>query len=285
MAKMAKPKPTAVAMASPRPATARSPTGVILAGGPSTRLGRDKTRLEIEMGERTMTLVDWAIERTSAVCGEVLVAARRPASEPAMTTASSASTTTAAVASIADGPGRGPAAGILGAALARPGRSLLVLACDLPLVPVALLRRIAALDEHPDATTGGEGKGQPSKHDWLVPARQNWLEPTCALYRPPALEALARRVERGRNDLHGLAEEPGVRTRRLGEIELDLASRRTTSSKSAGNQPQEERQWRDIFLNLNELRDVERFEQLRHDPLLWPDSLEQSLRSSLDSAF
>src|SRR5262245_23173248 len=86
------------------------PVGVILAGGASTRMGRDKALLEIE-GE---TLLARAARRLGEVCEEVLVA------------------DAGRFGGIPDGPGRGPAAGLLGAARARPGRALLVLAVDLP---------------------------------------------------------------------------------------------------------------------------------------------------------
>ena len=90
--------------------------------------------------------------------------------------------------SVPDGPGEGPAAGILGAAARRPERALLVLACDLPEVPAALLERIV----------GEEG-------DWVVPRCGGHLEPLCALYRPRALAALAARVRAGDLALHRLA--------------------------------------------------------------------------------
>lgn len=164
-----------------------APVGVVLAGGASSRMGRDKALLVLD-GE---TLVARAARKLAAVAGEVLIADRGRGYLPGYP-------------SVEDGPGEGPAAGLLGAAGARPGRALLALACDLPEVPEALLARLAA------------GGG----FDWVVPESERGLEPLCALYGPAALAALARRVGAGRLALNGLAEEPGLRLDRLGAREL-----------------------------------------------------------------
>ncbi len=154
---------------------AQQPIGVALAGGASSRMGRDKALLRLA-GE---TLVEHAVGRLRAVCSEVVVADRgRQLLSGAQ--------------SLADGPGAGPVAGILGAAAARPGRDLLVLACDLPRVPVALLRRLAR------AAAEGEG---------LVPRWRRGVEPLCALYRPAAAARFARRVREGEMALHRLLAE------------------------------------------------------------------------------
>ncbi len=184
------------------------PVGVVLAGGSSRRMGRDKTLLAAG-GE---SLPERTARRLAAVCAEVAVADRGRGLLPGLP-------------SLADGPGRGPAAGILGAAEAYPGRRLLVLACDLPRVPERLL---AALARSPEA-------------DWVVPRWREGVEPLCALYGPAALAALSRRVERGLFALHRLAEE-------------DLAVRILEESELAPfGDPQE------IFLNLNAPEDWERY--------------------------
>lgn len=163
--------------------------GVVLAGGASSRMGRDKALLEIG-GE---TLVAGAARRLGEICDEVLIADAGRGLLPG---------------SIPDGPGKGPAAGILGAARVRPGHSLLVLAVDLPRVPVTLLAKLAGSDA-----------------DLAVPRWEGGLEPLCALYGPAALAALEERVGQGRLDLRTLAETPGLRVRYLeepGEVFLNL---------------------------------------------------------------
>lgn len=184
------------------------PVGVVLAGGSSSRMGRDKTLLAAG-GE---SLPEWAARRLAAICAEVAVADRGRGLLPGLP-------------SLPDGPGRGPAAGILGAAEAYPGRRLLVLACDLPRVPEELLAALSGIDGF----------------DCVVPRWREGVEPLCALYGPAALAVLARRIERGLFALHTLAEEDlAVRILEEGEI-------------ARFGDP------REIFLNLNAPEDWERY--------------------------
>jgi molybdopterin-guanine dinucleotide biosynthesis protein A len=161
------------------------PVGVVLAGGASRRMGRDKALLPWD----GLPLAEHAARRLAAVCAEVLLADGGRGLIPAWP-------------SVPDGPGAGPAAGILGAAAQRPGRALLVLACDLPAVPVPLLRALAEAAAPPAA-------GEPAA-DWVVPRHGGRLEPLCACYRPPALAALAAQVATGELALHRLAQRSGL---------------------------------------------------------------------------
>lgn len=163
------------------------PVGVVLAGGDSRRMGRDKALLRT--GGRTW--VEDAALRLAEVCPEVVIADRGRRTCPRWP-------------SLPDGPGAGPAAGLLGAAAARSGRELLALACDLPRVPVALLRRLA----------------DPFDGDLLAPRWRRGVEPLCARYRPPALELLAAEVAAGRLALHPLLAAPALTVRFVEEEEL-----------------------------------------------------------------
>lgn len=185
--------------------TTEAPVGVVLAGGASRRMGRDKALLVVD-GE---SLARSAARRLAAVCPEVVLADAGRSLLPGFR-------------SVPDGPGRGPAAGLLGAAAAFPGRPLLALACDLPRVPVPLLAEVV------------QGTGA----DWVVPRREAGLEPLCALYGPRTLAALAARVERGLYALHGLAEEE-LTIRWLDEADL-----------AAFGRPEE------MFLNVNRPEDL-----------------------------
>jgi molybdopterin-guanine dinucleotide biosynthesis protein A len=138
-------------------------------------MGRDKAVLALAEGGET--LAAGAARRLAAVCAEVVVADRGRGTVPALP-------------SLADGPGHGPAAGLLGAARARPGRPLLALACDLPSIPIPLLADLA------DLAAGA---------DLVIPRWHGGLEPLCALWGPAALALLAERVERGLYALHPLA--------------------------------------------------------------------------------
>lgn len=181
------------------------PVGVVLAGGASRRMGWDKALLAIE----GRSLPALAAERLAAICAEVAVADRGRGLLPGLP-------------SLPDGPGGGPVAGLLGAAAAYPGRPLLVLACDLPRVPVELLAELASSDNW----------------DWAVPRWGRGVEPLCALYAPVALAVLA---EKGLRAPHRLAEE-------------DLAIRYLEGNGLARFGPPEE-----VFLNLNTPEDLERY--------------------------
>lgn len=186
--------------------------GVALAGGASRRMGRDKARLEVA----GTSLVERAARRLDAVCREVLVADGGRRLVPGRR-------------SVADGPGGGPAAGILGAAAVRPGRDLLVLACDLPRASRGLLARLA----------------RPTDAAARVPRWRGGLEPLCALYRPAALTALAAGVRAGELALHRLLRAPELTVRWLEEEEIRRFG------------PPEE-----LFLNLNRPQDLERLNGL-----------------------
>jgi molybdopterin-guanine dinucleotide biosynthesis protein A len=161
------------------------PVGIVLAGGASSRMGRDKAGLTLPGQTTGLSLPALAAQRLAEVCAEVAAADGGRGLLPGLP-------------SLPDGPGRGPAAGILGAAAAYPDRWLLVLACDLPRVPVPLLAELAR--------AVAEGI------DWAVPRWSGGGEPLCALYGPAALAALGRRVARGRFALHSLlGEELAVR--------------------------------------------------------------------------
>jgi|CXWL01.1.fsa_nt_gi molybdopterin-guanine dinucleotide biosynthesis protein A len=147
----------------------RETVGVVLAGGASRRMGQDKTGLRL----RGQSLVERAAATLGAAVSEVVVADRGRqllAGYPSMDDAPG---------SPGDAPTRGPAAGILGAALARRGRPLLVLACDLPRVTTRLLDLLLAR-----ATATGA--------DLVLPRSAHGLEPLVAWYGPAALDRLAR---------------------------------------------------------------------------------------------
>ncbi|HVF59446.1 MAG TPA: molybdenum cofactor guanylyltransferase [Thermoanaerobaculia bacterium] len=172
-----------------RPPAAAGAVGVVLAGGASRRLGEDKALLAAG-GE---SLAARAVRKLRERYDEVTVADGGRGLVPG-------------VPSLPDGPGRGPMAGLLGAAAAYPERALMVLACDLPEVPEVLLTALVI-------ASGGEA-------DWVVPRWGGRLEPLCAIYQPAALAALTRRAAAGRFALHELADEPGLRIAYLDDEDI-----------------------------------------------------------------
>ncbi|MFP3940490.1 MAG: molybdenum cofactor guanylyltransferase [Thermoanaerobaculia bacterium] len=147
--------------------------GAVLAGGASSRMGRDKAALVVE----GRSLARRAADTLAAVCSEVVLADRGRGVVPG-------------VRSVPDGAGRGPAAGILGAARALPGRPLLVLGCDLPGVPGPLLRELA----------------RRRAADLTLPRGPRGPEPLAAHYGRRALRALEEQVGGGELALRALLE-------------------------------------------------------------------------------
>jgi molybdopterin-guanine dinucleotide biosynthesis protein A len=151
-------------------------TGLILAGGLSRRMGRDKAVLQI--GGRT--LLQRAVETIRAAGGEPLVIGRpRPECEVA-----GASQTDEA-------PSAGAPAGPLAAlrhGLAVCGTSrALALACDLPLVPSEMARCLIARAERCDA---------------VVPRAAGMLQVLAAAYTRGCLPEFDRRLAGGSSSIH-----------------------------------------------------------------------------------
>lgn len=175
---------------------------MVLAGGRSSRMGRDKATLMV--GGRT--LAARAHGRLRRLCTQVVVADGGRGVVPGAP-------------SVPDGPGRGPAAGLLGAARAAPGKALLALACDLPAVPEALLAALA-------------GRPAWSGADLVLPRSERGPEPLVARYGPRALAALEEQILAGeyaprhlldRTDLRVVIVE-GEALASFGDPELFLAN-------------------------------------------------------------
>lgn len=173
-----------------------APVGIVLAGGASRRMGRDKALLEIDgrsLAERAAARLREAVAEVAVADGGRGLVADLPSLPDSAVSRGGRG-----------GPGgRGPVAGILGAAHAYPGRALLVLACDLPGVPAALLRALAA------PSIGRQADWA----DWVVPRHAGGLEPLCSLYAPRALAVLEERVAGGLLSLWDLAETSGLAVR------------------------------------------------------------------------
>jgi len=147
--------------------------GLVLAGGASRRMGRDKAALEYG-GEsqlaRTHALVARHVERA-------FVSVRADQRDDP---------TRARHAQIVDGPaGAGPIAGIAAAQAAHPQAAWLVVACDLPFLGDAALERlVASRGAHPVTAFR-------SAHDGLP-------EPLCAIYEPVTRSGILEAIAGGR---------------------------------------------------------------------------------------
>jgi molybdopterin-guanine dinucleotide biosynthesis protein A len=161
--------------AAPAPGPAVAPLyGLLLAGGRSTRMGRDKAALAYDgrpQLERAMALLQPHVVRSF-----VSVRAEQ-AAEPLR----------ARYAQIADShEGIGPVAGLLAAQQRHPDVAWLVLACDLPRLDAATLARLVRARAPGHAATAYR-----SSHDGLP-------EPLCAIYEPHSHAALAAAVAAGK---------------------------------------------------------------------------------------
>jgi molybdenum cofactor guanylyltransferase len=145
--------------------------GLILAGGASTRMQRDKAALQY----RGRTQLDRAFEVLSRYLQRVFVSVRADqTSDP----------TRAHLPMIADSvEGAGPIVGIRSAFAAHPDVSWFVLACDLPFFSEALIYPLVrARDAHGFAKSFATA--YKSAHDGLP-------EPLCAIWEPSAAPLLA----------------------------------------------------------------------------------------------
>ena len=138
--------------------------GVVLAGGASRRMGRDKAALELH----GRPLLAWVVEVLRAAFEGVVVVGppERSALVPGVQV-------------IADAfPGQGPLGGIATALRHTNGGRVFIAACDMPFLRPALARYLATVA--PGAAA-------------CVPRSDRGLEPLCACYGPaclPVAEAL-----------------------------------------------------------------------------------------------
>jgi len=147
--------------------------GLLLSGGASRRMSRDKAHLEYR-GEPQL-LRAWRL--LGAVTEKAFVSAREDQRDDPLR---------AALPIIADSyDSIGPAAGILSAQDAHPGVAWLVLACDLPLLDSGTLQRLLA-ERDPDA----DATAFTSRHDGLP-------EPLCAIWEPASHALLLQRYNDG----------------------------------------------------------------------------------------
>ena len=175
-------------------------SALVLCGGQSTRMGRDKSALPFGDGD---TLLTRAIAIASAVASTVVVAGRPGPQVPA------------GIRVIADAvPAAGPLAALAGALPALPEGRMILLSCDAPLVVPALLRLL--LDRLAD--TGA---------DACVPMIDGVPMPTCAAYATRVHAHAARLVASGERSLRALLDAIAVEWMSADEVrrvDADLVS-------------------------------------------------------------
>ena len=161
---------------SRRAGTAAAPLhGLVLAGGRSTRMQRDKAALEYA----GRTQLERAIELITPLVERVFVSVRPDQTGDPLR---------ARFAQIVDsGEVAGPIAGIVAAQSRYPDAAWLVLACDLPLLDRATLEHLLR-SRRPER----QATAYRSSHDGLP-------EPLCAIYEPSSREAIRAHLASGRD--------------------------------------------------------------------------------------
>ena len=164
-------------------------SGFVLAGGQSSRMGRNKAFLKLD----GRTLLARALELVRAVATETYIVGPRDEF--------------ADFAAVIEDvyPGHGPLGGIHAALCATRTQLNLVLAVDTPFVTLAFLRHLVE--------TAQAGTAQVT-----VPRAGGRFHPLCAVYRRGFREAAERALQAGRNKVDALFAEVEVRV--IEEAEL-----------------------------------------------------------------
>jgi molybdopterin-guanine dinucleotide biosynthesis protein A len=166
--------------------------GIILAGGYSQRMGRDKALLPLAP-PTSLTFVEHLASLLISLCTEVYLVARDVDSGKVYTTLSVASGWQMVYDLL---PGQGPLMGLYSGLQAISTSHALVLAVDLPFVQPALLKFLRDL---------------PLTDELLIPRVQQIPQMLLARYPRAALPALEACLRQGRRDLRALLANVSLR--------------------------------------------------------------------------
>jgi molybdopterin-guanine dinucleotide biosynthesis protein A len=161
-------------------------SGVILAGGSSRRVGKNKALQRIGGKPLIELVVDTLVPLTT----EVLVVVARPKQAVALPLPPSVRVVTDRY------PGRGSLGGVFTGVEASAEPWSLVVACDMPFLNVDLLRHLV---------------GESADVDAVVPCLKGQPEPLHALYSKACLAPMQRRLEEGHLKIASLFETLRVR--------------------------------------------------------------------------
>ena len=169
-------------------------TGIVLAGGLSRRLGRDKA-IEIFGGE---PLISRVIGRLNACTDETVVVVNSEARGEELPLPEDA------VSAVDIYPDSGSLGGIFTGLTAASNEWGFVVACDMPFLNEELMDYMLTLRDGCDA---------------VVPFMDGYPEPTHALYSKACLPHIERRLKAGRLKIAGFFDD--VRVREVGADEID----------------------------------------------------------------
>lgn len=166
-------------------------TGVILAGGSSTRMGSNKALLPYQGG----TFIESIHRRMAALFREVIVVTNTPDLFRFMPCPKVADVI----------PGLGGLSGIHAALRHTGAEHVFVVACDMPSVSGDLVRCMVAMREG---------------HDAVVPESGSGLEPLCAVYGRGALPAIEEALRSGCGKVVSILSKIRVKTLSRDEVSL-----------------------------------------------------------------
>ena len=200
--------------------TTTSISAILLAGGKSRRLGRDKA-LENIGGER---IIDKVITKVSKCCDEVLVVGDRPARYQELDLPEEIKFVHDHFAN----------AGSLGGLYTGLSKSLsdwcLLVACDMPFLSVDLLNDM-------------KSKAIDSKAHALVPIIDGRFQPTHAFYNKRCLPYIERNIKLGLFKMIGYFNEINVKTVVFDSNEMNQDTERSFFNLNTKEDLQKARQW------------------------------------------
>jgi len=161
-------------------------TGVVLAGGLSSRLGRDKAQVDLA----GKTLLQRALEPLRAICQQVLVVT----SAEGLVSQTGAATGVQLIPDLE--PGRGPLGGLYSGLLATASDQVFLVGCDMPFLKSALLESIV------QAAAGRQA---------AVPRLDGVPQTLHAVYSQSCLPAIEKLMTSGRPGLRDLLPLVDVR--------------------------------------------------------------------------
>ena len=172
-------------------------TGVILAGGASSRMRSNKALLPV-VGGRFIEVIH---RQMRALFQNVMLVTNTPEQYAFLGSPM-----------VADRfPGRGPLAGIHAALQQSPTSRIMVVACDMPYLNEALIRHLATLS---------------STADVVIPESDSGLEPLHALYATSCLPAIEAALSTGRKRIVSFFDDVQVEQVPLAEVAaIDPAGR------------------------------------------------------------
>jgi molybdopterin-guanine dinucleotide biosynthesis protein A len=144
-------------------------TSIILAGGKSSRLGRNKA-LQVIDGR---SLIQWVVDGLSIFSTEIIIVTASGETIPCYSTVE--------IKTVADiYPEKGPLVGIYSGLISSSSSRAVAVGCDTPFLSVSLLRYMTQIH---------------SVYDVVVPRIKNKLEPLCAVYSENCSNPIQRLLE------------------------------------------------------------------------------------------